>query len=209
MFKVARKNCIFTGLAVAALALGAAQAAAEDIHANDMVRALAPALTRSLSSNAPAPEQAADEAFVNSVRDRGKRSLSANEVDKLDTIVSKRKDVDIEMKFNYNSAVLTGKDLEAAQELGKALSSPELKDQTFLIMGHTDAKGSDVSNQKLSERRAAWVKDFLTTRYNVPADRLVPVGYGESHLKNQEDPNAAENRRVQVVNIMAYKAANK
>ncbi len=209
MIKIGNRNYLYAGLA-ASIAFAVAQASAEELRANDMVRALAPTLTRSLSSGpAAAPEQAADEAFVNSVRDRGKRSLSVGEVDHLDKIVSQRKDLNIEMKFDYNSAVLTGRNLEVAHELGKALSSPDLKDQTFLIMGHTDAKGSDPSNQKLSERRSAWVKDFLVKQYSVPADRLVPVGYGESHLKNQQDPLAAENRRVQVVNIMAYKAANK
>jgi outer membrane protein OmpA-like peptidoglycan-associated protein len=198
---------IFTGAAGMALVLGALAAQAEELHATDIVKALQPSLTRSLSSGA-SPEQAADEAFVNTVRDRGKQSLSANDVEKLDTIVAKRKDLNIEMNFGYNSAVLTGKDLDAARELGKALASAELKDQTFLIMGHTDAKGSDESNQKLSERRAAWVKDFLTSKYNVPADRLVPVGYGETHLKNTTDPLAPENRRVQVVNMNAFKAAN-
>jgi outer membrane protein OmpA-like peptidoglycan-associated protein len=201
---------ISTGFAVLGVVLCSGIAQAEDLRAPDLVRALAPPLSRSLSSgpSAAGSEQAADETFVNSVRDRGRHSLSENEVEKLDSIISKRRDVNIEMNFNYNSMVLAGKSLEAARELGKALSSPELKDQTFLIMGHTDAKGSDLFNQKLSERRAAWVKDFLVEHYKVPANRLVPVGYGETHLKNHEDPNSAENRRVQVVNIMAYKAAN-
>ncbi|MGD9659249.1 MAG: OmpA family protein, partial [Methylocystis sp.] len=156
MYKIERRVQVFAGFA-GIIAFGLAQAAAEERRADDIVRALAPALTRSLSSgpSATAPEQAADEAFVNSVRDRGPRSLSVGEVDHLDRIVSARKEIDFEMKFAYNSAALTGKDKEIAEDLGKALSSPALKDQTFLIMGHTDAKGSNSFNQKLSERRAA------------------------------------------------------
>ncbi len=214
MFKIEHRVQIFAGFAgitALGLALGLAQAAAGEQRAADFVRALAPTLTRSLSSGPSAanPEQAADEAFVNSIRDRDARSLSVGEVDHLDKIVSHSQNVDAELKFAYNSAALVGKDKEIADELGQALSNPSLKDQTFLIMGHTDAKGSNAFNQKLSDRRAVAVKDFLVKKYNVPAERLVPVGYGETHLKNGEDPNAAENRRVQVVNIMAYKSANK
>lgn len=210
MFKIARRGQIFAGFA-AIIAAGLAPAAAGEQRAADIARALAPTVTRSLSSgpSPAAPEQAADEAFVNSVRDRGGRSLSGGEVDHLDKIISQRQDVDVEITFAYGSAALKGNDLEIAEDLGKALSRRELKDQTFLIMGHTDAKGSNAFNQKLSERRAAEVKDFLVKKYSLPANRLVPVGYGETHLKNAKDPNAAENRRVQVVNIMAYKSANK
>lgn len=208
MIKIGKRNCYLAVIA-ALFAFGPAQTGAEELRAKDVVRALAPTVTRSLSSGPATPEQTADEAFVNSVRDHGQGALSASEVDHLDKIVAQRKDLNVEMKFDFNSAALTGKNLKVAHELGKGLASPELKDQTFLIMGHTDATGSDLSNQKLSERRSAWVKDFLVTQYQIPADRLVAVGYGETHPKNPRNPDAAENRRVQVVNIMAYKAANK
>ncbi len=210
MFRIALRVQVFAGFA-GIVAAGLAPAAAGEQRASDIARALAPTVTRSLSSgpSTATPEQTDDEAFVNSVRDRGARSLSGGEVDHLDKIISQRKDVDVEMTFAYGSATLKGKDLEIAEDLGKALSRRELKDQTFLIMGHTDAKGSNAFNQKLSERRAAELKDFLVKKYNLQANRLVPVGYGETHLKNAEYPNAAENRRVQVVNIMAYKSANK
>ncbi len=48
------------------------------------------------------------------------------------------------------------------------------------VAGHTDSKGTDAYNQKLSERRAQAVYDYLTSN-GVDAGRLVgPVGYGES-----------------------------
>jgi len=89
---------------------------------------------------------------------------------------------------------------KGAMPLGEALTSPDLKGRTFIVAGHTDAKGSDTYNQGLSERRADAVKRFLSEKYGIGTNRLVTVGYGATHLKNRESPLAGENRRVQVVN---------
>ena len=85
--------------------------------------------------------------------------------------------------------------------LGRALTNPDLQGSVFLIGGHTDAKGDDDYNQRLSERRASAVKRFLKERFDIPDDTLVTAGYGEEQLKNESDPFAAENRRVQIVNL--------
>ncbi len=54
---------------------------------------------------------------------------------------------------------------------------PDLKVE---VAGHTDSKGTDAYNQKLSERRAKAVYDYLTSN-GIDASRLVgPNGYGES-----------------------------
>jgi outer membrane protein OmpA-like peptidoglycan-associated protein len=182
-------------------------AAAQQPSAASIVKALSAPVTRSLSA-APsvAPEHVAEEQFVNGLRGRT-RSLSVSEVSKLDAIVATRRDVDFEMRFGLNSAELRGKDREVVAALGEALGSAEFKTSTFLIMGHTDARGAAKANQKLSERRAEAVKRALVTEYGVAPERLVTVGYGQTHLKNESDPHASENRRVQVVNIMAFKAA--
>ena len=45
--------------------------------------------------------------------------------------------------------------------------------------------------------------------YKIPAENLVSAGYGESDLKNKADPTAAENRRVQVVNMAKNETASK
>jgi OOP family OmpA-OmpF porin len=54
---------------------------------------------------------------------------------------------------------------------------PEFK--LVMINGHTDRIGSTVYNQKLSERRANQVKEYLTSQ-GVDANRLQAVGKGES-----------------------------
>jgi OOP family OmpA-OmpF porin len=57
----------------------------------------------------------------------------------------------------------------------------QLDDATFdtiLATGHTDRYGSDTYNQKLSERRAQAVKDYLVSK-NVQANRIDAAGKGE------------------------------
>jgi outer membrane protein OmpA-like peptidoglycan-associated protein len=93
--------------------------------------------------------------------------------------------------------------------LGQALSSPQLASSTFVLAGHTDAKGSDPFNQDLSERRAESVKTYLIEHYKLPAANLISVGYGKTMLKNTNNPFAAENRRVQIINLVDKDTANK
>jgi len=68
------------------------------------------------------------------------------------------------------------------------------------VEGHTDAKGGASYNQKLSELRAQAVRAFLKAQ-GVDEDRLVAVGKGATELVNTEQPFAAENRRVLIVNL--------
>jgi len=45
------------------------------------------------------------------------------------------------------------------------------------------------------------VREFLIKKFDIGPDQLVAVGFGEEQLKNANDPDAGENRRVQVVNM--------
>ena len=69
----------------------------------------------------------------------------------------------------------------------------------FNIEGHTDSVGSDKLNQKLSEDRAASVKDYLVAN-GIDAARLTSRGYGESKPLDTNDTKAgrANNRRVEI-----------
>lgn len=113
---------------------------------------------------------------------------------------AKRPSVSLLIEFDYNSARVRTESQKSLANLADALQSPELKDNNFAIEGHTDAKGSYNGNLKLSERRALAVADFLK-KHGVSEQRLVAVGKGSEELANTEDPNAAENRRVQVINL--------
>jgi outer membrane protein OmpA-like peptidoglycan-associated protein len=173
--------------------------AAEEASQDQIIRALKPRVTRGLT--APSPPPAADTGFVDSLRNRSTRSLSSDEREKIATIATQRPSIDLEINFDFNSANISSKSMPQVSALARALSSAELKGGTFLLAGHTDAKGSDSFNQDLSERRAEAVKRILSEKYRVDAGSLVTVGYGETRLKNDSNPFAGENRRVQVVNM--------
>lgn len=68
----------------------------------------------------------------------------------------------------------------------------------LLIVGHTDADGSDESNMQLSKQRAEAVKNALVNVYNVDAGRLSTEGKGESEPvgDNSTPDGKAQNRRV-------------
>jgi outer membrane protein OmpA-like peptidoglycan-associated protein len=186
------------GLAIAA----EATFAAEQRSADDIINALkSPRATRGLTTSPADAVRAADETqFLSAVRNRPTRSLSTEERDKIASIANSKPKIDLEINFEYNSAVIGSKAMPQVTELGKALTNEDLKGRTFILSGFTDAKGSETYNQGLSERRADAVKQFLSEKYGIEAGNLVTVGYGTKQLKDPANPFAAENRRVQVIN---------
>jgi outer membrane protein OmpA-like peptidoglycan-associated protein len=195
---------------IALLVANARTEAADPISAEQIINALAPKpVTRSLSLSPPqaAATSPGDAKFLDSVRNRPTRSLTLDERQELATIAEDKLSIDVEIDFDYNSAQIGATATPGITALGKALSSPQLANGTFMLAGHTDGKGGDAFNQELSERRADAVKQFLIARYKLPANNLIAVGYGKSMLKNKDNPFAAENRRVQVVNLAAKNVA--
>ena len=63
--------------------------------------------------------------------------------------------------------------------------------------GHTDTDGTPERNQRLSERRAQSVVDYLS-KAGVNASVLVAIGYGETRplAANDTPVNKARNRRI-------------
>jgi len=199
----------------AALSLGAGRAvAAEDVTEDQIVRALAvpngPPLTRGLSMAPPVEESAsptAQDKFLQSVRGRPPRSLTSAEREEIATMAQAKPNIDLEITFDHGSANISQKSLASVQALGRALASPGLKGSTFVVAGHTDAAGTDVYNQDLSERRADSIKRYLVEKFHIAGSDLVTVGYGKSKLKDPSQPLAEVNRRVQVVNMQSKTAA--
>lgn len=174
---------------------------AQTVTESGLVDSLKPKVkTRSLKGDAgPSAE---DKAFLNSLGTRGIKIVKKDR-EKLDEIVKKADlpKIDIQIQFDYDSASIRPSSLADVDTLGKALSSPDLASYRIVLNGHTDAKGSDEYNLRLSEARAQSVRDFLVKNYGIAGDRLISIGYGEERLKNVSDPEAAENRRVEVINL--------
>lgn len=112
-----------------------------------------------------------------------------------------RPSISLKVGFEFNSVKITGTGEMQLDELARALQSPELAKKRYAVDGHTDAKGSAEMNQKLSESRADAVKKYLVDRYGVSESRLVAQGYGLTKLLQPSAPYAAENRRVEIVEL--------
>jgi outer membrane protein OmpA-like peptidoglycan-associated protein len=199
------KSNIARSLMAAALVLPAGVAIAQsNPSSQQIIDALKPKapLTRGLSINpAEQAKKAETEKFVDTLRNRPTRSLSTDERQQIATVAETRPRIDLEIKFDFNSAAIAQSALPDMNNLGKALTDPALKGGTFVLAGHTDAIGGEEFNQDLSSRRADSVKRYLVEKFNLAPDHLVTAGYGKARLKNKDNPKAPENRRVEVVNM--------
>lgn len=99
--------------------------------------------------------------------------------------------------FDTNSAEL--KPVAFNQLDGYADYMNEVTAVSVKVIGHTDSRGSEAYNQKLSEKRAMAVKTYLEGK-GVAADRISASGMGESQpmASNKTAEGRAENRRVEV-----------
>ncbi len=99
------------------------------------------------------------------------------------------------MHFATNSSVLTDQDKAQLDKLVVTLKRLHFVDGE--IDGYTDSTGSAAYNQKLSERRAAAVADYLTAQ-GISGGRLLVQGYGENNpvADNKTPEGRAHNRRV-------------
>ena len=99
--------------------------------------------------------------------------------------------------FPYNSTEVLPAGRDNLRRLAASLQRyPETE---VLIVGHTDATGSDTYNQDLSERRAAAARSFLTAQ-GIAGNRIRTSGRGESEpiAPNTTDAGRQQNRRVEI-----------
>lgn len=109
----------------------------------------------------------------------------------------RRVDLDT-IEFAFGSADIDESEIDELEAIATAIERM-LKDnpaETFLIEGHTDAVGSDLSNLALSDRRAESVARALTDVFGIPPENLVTQGYGERYLKIDTQERERQNRRV-------------
>ena len=140
-------------------------------------------------------DQCADTPHGLKVDDKGCPLASVErETELLDTGMIRLNDVN----FATKSTTLDDASQRVLDEVGVILTRwPQLRVE---IGGHTDDRGSDKANQKLSEGRAKAVRDYLTQRFpGLDAKQLTTKGYGESKplTKNRTDRDRAKNRRVE------------
>lgn len=101
------------------------------------------------------------------------------------------------LKFAFNRAELTPRDRELLSRIAGILITAH--DYTISVNGHTDDVGSSEYNQKLSERRAQAVRDYLVEAGLSP-EILSVTGHGKSLplVRGTSDAARAKNRRVEL-----------
>ena len=98
--------------------------------------------------------------------------------------------------FEYNSASLKE---SSNSELDKVISL--LKDNPNIsieLSAHTDDRGTDTYNDRLSTKRGESVRNYLI-KHGIQPERVTAIGYGKRHplVPNDSEENRAINRRVE------------
>jgi outer membrane protein OmpA-like peptidoglycan-associated protein len=100
------------------------------------------------------------------------------------------------LNFDFGKATIRESSFSSLDTLAQTLI--DAKNWKLDIAGHTDDKGSDEYNLKLSQNRANAVKDYLVKK-GVNAETITAQGFGESKpiVPNDNDSNRERNRRVE------------
>ena len=103
------------------------------------------------------------------------------------------------LPFAFDSTTITAGDASKLAPFEARLN--QYPDATITVVGHTDSKGSEAYNMKLSEKRAEAVAQALRTHLNVGEDRVLSEGRGELDpiAPNDTAEGRAENRRVDII----------
>ncbi len=101
------------------------------------------------------------------------------------------------VNFKFDSSNIEPKSTQILDQAVDALTKANSVD--VRIVGHTDSTGPDAYNQKLSERRASAVRDYLI-EHGVVGTRLSVEGHGEQEpvAPNETDEGRYQNRRVEL-----------
>lgn len=104
---------------------------------------------------------------------------------------------DSALLFGFDSAALSNVARDNLASLADNLQ--EYPNTDIVIVGHTDAVGSDAYNMRLSQQRAESAAQYLLSR-GIARDRITTVGKGEAEplATNETDFGRQQNRRVEV-----------
>lgn len=102
------------------------------------------------------------------------------------------------VNFEFDSAKLTPAGQAAVAEAAEGIKASQ--GASFNVIGHTDSKGSNAYNQRLSERRANSVAKALVQN-GVSSGQLMTSGMGETQpiADNRTAEGRAANRRVEII----------
>ncbi len=101
--------------------------------------------------------------------------------------------------FEVNAATIMPESNGVLREIADVMT--KFPDIRIMIIGHTDADGSDAANLELSRKRAESVKQSLSTDFGIDASRISTDGKGEKEPvgDNKTREGKAQNRRVEFI----------
>ncbi|WP_323011458.1 outer membrane protein OmpA [Castellaniella sp.] len=99
--------------------------------------------------------------------------------------------------FDFDKSNLKPEGKQVLDQVAQQADSINL--ETIIAVGYTDSIGTDAYNLKLSDRRAASVKQYLVSK-GISADRIYTEGKGEADpvATNKTREGRAQNRRVEI-----------
>lgn len=102
------------------------------------------------------------------------------------------------VRFGFDQSHKTKKAMQTVKDWA-AKYKGKVESASVTVVGHTDNIGSHGYNQKLSERRAAAVKEYLVSK-GIPASKITTIGKGESQpvATNKTAEGRQKNRRVDI-----------
>ena len=102
-----------------------------------------------------------------------------------------------DITFEYDSTEMTGDYQRVLSELAKHLS--EITYSSLTVVGYTDSLGSVAYNQKLSERRANAIRNYLIAEFHISPEKITAEGRGPADplADNGNFQGRLQNRRVE------------
>lgn len=127
--------------------------------------------------------------------------LAVGNPDTRNKLISEGKFSTTGINFNVGSAEIKSESHGVIKEIADVLK--ENAGVKIRIVGHTDNTGNEASNQSLSEKRAASVKDYLIQVFGIDGSRIETSGKGQSEPvgDNSSSEGKAQNRRVEFIKL--------
>ncbi|MDY6993709.1 MAG: OmpA family protein [Pseudomonadota bacterium] len=107
--------------------------------------------------------------------------------------------IQLKVLFDFDKAVVKPEYYDEIRQVAQFMQ--QHPDTRVDIEGHTDSMGTNEYNQQLSQRRADAVREVLIAQFQIPANRIRAIGYGEERPIEPNTTRAGRqaNRRVVAV----------
>ena len=127
-------------------------------------------------------------------------NLDQAELDLYEQVVTTGKFITRGIQFDVAKSTIKQESFRVVNKIATLMK--QHPDLTFRIEGHTDSDGTAESNMKLSEDRAAAIKEALI-KFGILENRLLTKGWGESKpiATNSTQAGKQQNRRVEFISL--------